>query len=106
MIAVVCSDGSSEVHLADGEYWEPFQFQLPQNIPSSYVGEHGRVAYSVTGVIDRPWRFDHEAVTFFSVICNYDLNIVRRKELAMVRQELHQILITPCYHAGPLVCVR
>ena len=81
---ILLSDGTNETQIAAGEYEFPFQFQLPENIPSSFVGEHGRVAYSVTGVIDRPWKFDHETVAFFSVVHDYDLNLTERKELAEV----------------------
>ena len=67
-------DGSNEMQIEAGEYEFPFQFQLPVTIPSSFVGKHGRIAYSITGVVDRPWRFDHETVAFFTVIGIYDLN--------------------------------
>ena len=70
------SDGSNETQIPAGEYEFPFQFQLPENIPSSFMSEHGRVAYSVTGVID-----DQETVAFFSVVCEYDLNLPKPKEM-------------------------
>ena len=57
-----------------GEYEYPFRFELPSSIPSSFVGEYGRIAYCIKGVVDRPWRFDHETVSFFTVIGVYDLN--------------------------------
>ena len=81
---VTFTDETNEILIPAGEYEFPFQFQLPQNIPTSFVGAHGRVAYSVTAVIDRPWKFDHEDVAFFSVICNYDLNLPEHKEIAEV----------------------
>ena len=59
-----------------GEYEFPFPFQLPENIPSSFMSQHGRVAYSVTGVID-----DQETDAFFSVVCEYDLNLPKPKEM-------------------------
>ena len=89
-VFTIISGETGDIQIAAGEYQFPFQFQLPQNIPSSFVGEHGRVAYSVTGVIDRPWKFDHEAVAFFSVICNYDLNQTERKEFAEVKCTVFQ----------------
>ena len=57
-----------------GDYEYPFSFRLPDNIPSSFVGEHGKIAYSIKGVVDRPWRFDHSTVAFFNVVGVYDLN--------------------------------
>lgn len=71
----VIGDSSNEMHIAAGDYEYPFQFQLPVEIPSSFVGEHGDIVYRVKGVIDRPWKFDHEAVAFFNVVGVYDLNL-------------------------------
>lgn len=87
-LTYVIGDGTNETQIAAGEYEFPFQFQLPENIPSSFVGEHGRVAYSVTGVIDRPWKFDHETVAFFSVVHDYDLNL--HKDLAEAPQSVSE----------------
>ena len=58
-----------------GDHEFPFQFQLPVNIPSSFVGAHGRIVYSITAVVDRPWKFDHETVAFFTVVGIHDLNL-------------------------------
>ena len=63
------------MQISAGEYEYPFQFQLPVSIPSSFVEEFGRIAYSINGVIDTPWRFDHETVAFFTVVGVYDLNL-------------------------------
>ena len=68
-------DSSAEMQISAGDYEYPFQFQLPVSLPSSFVGEYGRIAYSIKGVIDRPWRFDHETVAFFTVVGVYDLNL-------------------------------
>ena len=70
-------DGSQEIQIEAGDHVFPFQFQLPVSIPSSFVGLHGRIVYSITAVIDRPWKFDHETVAFFTVVGIYDLNLDR-----------------------------
>ena len=68
-------DANNEMQIGAGNHEYPFQFQLPENIPSSFVGEYGRIVYSIKAVVDRPWRFDHETVAFFTVDGIYDLNM-------------------------------
>ena len=68
-------DGTTELEISAGDYEYPFQFQLPTDIPSSFVGRYGKIVYSVTAVVDRPWKFDHETVAFFTVVGVYDLNM-------------------------------
>jgi len=70
----VIGDSSNTMQIAAGDYEYPFTFTLPLSVPSSFVGEYGRIAYSIKAVIDRPWRFDHETVAFFTVVGVYDLN--------------------------------
>lgn len=57
-----------------GHHRYPFKFQLPYNIPSSFEHHYGYVRYTVKGVIDRPWRFDHECKAAFTIISILDLN--------------------------------
>ena len=72
---VLVPDGSNEMQIVAGDHKYPFQFQLPVSIPSSFVGGHGRIAYSIKGVVDRPSTFDHETVTFFNVVGVDDFNM-------------------------------
>ena len=73
-ISTPVADSSNTMQIAAGDYEYPFTFTLPLSVPSSFVGEYGRIAYSIKAVIDRPWRFDHETVAFFTVVGVYDLN--------------------------------
>ncbi|KAK6180223.1 hypothetical protein SNE40_012415 [Patella caerulea] len=61
--------------LQAGRYVYPFSFQLPTGIPSSYESHTGRVRYSVGGVIDRPWKFDHTTKRAFTIVDPLDLNL-------------------------------
>ena len=71
-----------------GSYEFPFSFTLPQNIPSSYEGPHannpnrqglswphGNIRYYVEVVIDRPWKFNHTSICYFTVVTPVDLNV-------------------------------
>ncbi len=57
-----------------GQHEYPFTFHLPQNLPTSFEGQYGYVRYSAKANIDRPWKFDHDTKSAFTVICQYDLN--------------------------------
>ena len=63
------------IELQMGSYEFPFNFTLPQNIPSSFEGPHGGVRYYVKVTIDRPWKFDHSHTCFFTVVTPVDLNM-------------------------------
>ncbi|XP_057336058.1 arrestin domain-containing protein 17 [Microplitis mediator] len=68
--------GSSgtEFELPIGEHFYPFNCALPQNLPSSFEHDYGYIRYTVKATIDRPWKFDHEVKTAFTVVSNFDLN--------------------------------
>ena len=76
------------MQITAGDYEYPFRLQLPENIPSSFVGEYGRIVYNIKAVVDRPWRFDHETVAFFTVDGIYDLN---REPSASVRNYIKDL---------------
>ena len=58
-----------------GTHEYPFAVTLPLVLPSSFEGELGYIRYTAKGVIDRPWRFDHEVKSAFTVIKPLDLNV-------------------------------
>ncbi|XP_033226359.1 arrestin domain-containing protein 17-like [Belonocnema kinseyi] len=68
------SYSGGEVELFPGEYVYPFEFNLPQDIPSSFESDLGHVRYTIKGIIDRPWKFNHETKVAFSVVSPFDLN--------------------------------
>ncbi|ODN02196.1 Arrestin domain-containing protein 3 [Orchesella cincta] len=68
-------DGRSDVKIPPGESSYPFSFQLPlMNLPSSYVGQHGKVEYLLEANVKRSWKFDYNAKQFITVNSIVDLN--------------------------------
>lgn len=65
---------ASEIELPPGEHVYPFTFSLPQNLPSSFEHDFGHVRYTVKAILDRPWKFDQETKSAFTVVSNFDLN--------------------------------
>lgn len=64
-----------------GRHTYKFSFQLPPNIPASFVGFHGGVEYGIKGCIDKPLAFDHDTTLAFQVVKSLDLN---EEELSLV----------------------
>lgn len=53
----------------------PFSFQLPlMNLPSSYLGQHGKVEYLLEANVKRSWKFDFNAKQYITVNSIVDLN--------------------------------
>ncbi|ELU03994.1 hypothetical protein CAPTEDRAFT_159204 [Capitella teleta] len=68
------ANGESITH-PEGTHSYPFQIRLAPTLPSSYEGVFGYVRYFCKATIDRPWKFDHDAKTAFTVLSNLDLNL-------------------------------
>ena len=58
-----------------GTHKYPFSFTLPPNVPSSFEGYYGHVRYTAKATMDRPWKFDHDTRSAFTVISLVDLNL-------------------------------
>ncbi|XP_041354950.1 arrestin domain-containing protein 2-like [Gigantopelta aegis] len=60
--------------LHPGSHYFPFEFVLPQKLPSSFKGKHGRLRYFVRMTIYSPGGPHHERASKFAVIGALDLN--------------------------------
>jgi len=60
--------------LPPGFHSYPFNFTLPQNLPSSFEGAYGQVRYHVKATIKRDWKWNHRAKSHFIVSGVLDLN--------------------------------
>ena len=65
---------TDDIVLPPGSYKYPFSFALPPGIPTSYEAKIGRVRYFIQATIDRPWAFDDNTRTPFTVANLLDLN--------------------------------
>ncbi len=48
-------DQDKDLYLEPGVYTYPFRFQLPNDIPTSFEHELGRIRYYINGTINIPW---------------------------------------------------
>lgn len=94
--------GSETTKLPVGRHTFPFSFTLPPNLPSSFEGAHGYVRYSIKGIIDKPWKFDHTTKRAFTVICILDLNADPASQ-APVQGQNQKMICCLCCATGPIV---
>ncbi|XP_050412489.1 arrestin domain-containing protein 3 isoform X2 [Patella vulgata] len=90
--------------LQPGNYSYPFSFQLPNQLPSSYESSVGRVRYTVTAVIDRPWKFDHKCKRTITFIDAVDLNLEPTAAQG-VTQQGEKTMCCLCCKSGPIRAV-
>ncbi|XP_046750179.1 arrestin domain-containing protein 17 isoform X1 [Diprion similis] len=90
-----------EIQLPPGEHTYPFSCVLPPNLPSSFESDLGHVRYTVKATLDRPWKFDQEVKTAFTVISPLDLN-QERGAAEPVNEELTKTFCCLCCGSAPL----
>lgn len=91
----------SEIQLPPGEHAYPFSCVLPPNLPSSFESDLGHVRYTVKATLDRPWKFDQEVKTAFTVVSPLDLN-KERVAAEPVHEELTKTFCCLCCASAPL----
>ena len=90
-----------EIELPIGENSYPFTCSLPPNLPSSFESQYGHVRYTVKAILDRPWKFDQEVKTAFTVVSNFDLNREPRA-IEPVNIEMNKTFCCLCCGSQPL----
>jgi Arrestin (or S-antigen), N-terminal domain len=68
--------GGESFDLMPGKYEYLFTFRLPNELPSSFEGEHGWVRYTLKATVVRPWRSNYEIKVPITVNTIVDLNSV------------------------------
>ncbi|RMZ97900.1 arrestin domain-containing 3-like [Brachionus plicatilis] len=67
-------DPGKDLFIESENYTFPFQFKLPENLPTSFEHLNGRIRYSIKGTVDIPWAIDKHTEQSFSVLSHVDLN--------------------------------
>ncbi|KAK1124426.1 hypothetical protein K0M31_006786 [Melipona bicolor] len=98
---LVGSASGGEIEIQSGEHKFPFQCALPINLPSSFESDFGYVRYTVKATLDRPWKFDQEVKSPFTVISPLDLN-QEPKASEKVQEEMSKTFCCLCCGTPPL----
>ncbi|XP_046738158.1 arrestin domain-containing protein 2-like [Diprion similis] len=93
------SANGTPVQLPVGQLVYPFKVQLPINLPSSFEHKHGHIRYTIKAVFDRPWKFDHEVKTAFTVAAPLNLNQKPQASLS-IREEIEHGFCCLCICVG------
>ncbi|BFZ02494.1 hypothetical protein BsWGS_05532 [Bradybaena similaris] len=95
------NQGNNVTQLAQGRHVFPFQFQIPQGLPSSFEGPYGHIRYTVKCTIDKPWKFDHTTKQPFTIISILDLN-QQPNCLQRLQGSNEKTLCCWCCKSGPI----
>ena len=98
---LVGSASGGEIEIQTGEHKFPFKCALPMNLPSSFESDFGHVRYIVKATLDRPWKFDQEVKSPFTVILPLDLNEEPRAS-EKVEEEMSKTFCCLCCGTAPL----
>ncbi|KYQ55050.1 Arrestin domain-containing protein 3 [Trachymyrmex zeteki] len=98
---LVGSASGGEIEIQSGEHKFPFTCTLPTNLPSSFESDFGHVRYTVKATLDRPWKFDQDVKSPFTVITPLDLNQEPRAAES-VQQEMSKTFCCLCCGTPPL----
>ncbi|XP_076653337.1 arrestin domain-containing protein 17 isoform X1 [Halictus rubicundus] len=98
---LVGSASGSEIEVQSGEHKFPFQCVLPTNIPSSFESDFGYVRYIAKATLDRPWKFDQEVKSPFTVVQPFDLNQEQRAS-ERIQEEMSKTFCCLCCASAPL----
>ncbi|XP_046337172.2 arrestin domain-containing protein 3-like isoform X1 [Haliotis rufescens] len=90
-----------DINLPAGRHTFPFSYNLPSQLPSSFVGDCGFVHYDAKCTIEKPWNFNNEAITSFRVQNRLDLNR-ERKATKPAHLSKSKTLCCLCCASGPI----
>jgi hypothetical protein len=65
---------SADLYLESGQHKYPFEVVIPNQSPTSFEHEHGRIRYLLQGTVEIPWAFDQQANKIITVISQVNLN--------------------------------
>lgn len=84
-----------------GRHSFPFDFGLPDVLPSSFEGPWGYIRYFINATIDRPWSFNKNYKRPFSVISPVDLN-TQKNVMHSTSNRGSKRMFCLCCKSGPI----
>ncbi|EDS30995.1 arrestin domain-containing protein 4 [Culex quinquefasciatus] len=95
--------GDSTADVPAGKHTYSFDCFLPESLPATFEGKHGRIQYIITVILQRSWKADKIFTIEFIVLRNVDLNTQPPSIRGPARTEItRSFRCWPC-RTGPLV---
>ncbi|KAL7729097.1 hypothetical protein ACLKA6_019919 [Drosophila palustris] len=91
-----------EGELLQGTYTYTFCIPLPLECPTSCVEKYGKIAYEVSLVLDRSWRFNNVFKQPITVLQTYNLNMHPEMLVPIVNEDIKYFCCWPC-SSGPVI---
>lgn len=98
---LIGSPSGGEIEIQSGEHKFPFTCSLPPILPSSFESDFGHIRYTVKATLDRPWKFDQDVKSPFTIISPLDLN-KEPKAAESVHEEMSKTFCCLCCGTPPL----
>ncbi|XP_048733486.1 arrestin domain-containing protein 3-like isoform X1 [Ostrea edulis] len=84
-----------------GRHTFPFDFGLPDVLPSSFEGPWGYIRYVINATLDRPWSFNTNYKRAFTLISPLDLN-TQRNAMHSTSNRRAKRMCCLCCKSGPV----
>ncbi|XP_030558918.1 arrestin domain-containing protein 3 [Drosophila novamexicana] len=91
-----------EGDLPAGTHTYTFCIPLPLECPTSCVEKYGKIAYEVSLVLDRSWRFNNEFKQPLTVLQTYNLNMYPEMLIPIKSEDIKYFCCWPC-SSGPVI---
>ncbi|EDW14197.1 arrestin domain-containing protein 3 [Drosophila mojavensis] len=96
------TDVFGEGELPAGTHTYTFCIPLPLECPTSCVEKYGKIAYEVSLVVDRSWRFNNEFKQPLTVLQTYNLNMYPEMLVPLKSEDIKYFCCWPC-SSGPVI---
>ncbi|XP_023175765.1 arrestin domain-containing protein 3 [Drosophila hydei] len=96
------TDVIGESELPAGMHTYTFCIPLPLECPTSCVEKYGKIAYELSLVVDRSWRFNNEFKQPLTVLQTYNLNMYPEMLVPLKSEDIKYFCCWPC-SSGPVI---
>lgn len=88
--------------MSAGEHVFPFEFPLPEDIPSTFQHGYGSIRFTVKVTVDRPWKTDYESEREITVISPIRLQKISSSFLQPAEYSDEKTVCCFCCASGPV----
>ncbi|ALC47982.1 CG2641, partial [Drosophila busckii] len=97
-----CTNVFGEGEFPAGTHTYTFSIPLPLECPTSCVEKYGKIAYEVSLVMDRSWRFNNVFKQPLTVLQTYNLNMYPEMLVPLKNEDIKYFCCWP-FSSGPVI---